>query len=357
MRITFVGAVPPIGGGIAQHGGNVVRALRSAGHLVDVWSWRAQYPSFLYSGASQIRDDVAPLPDARFNLRWWDPVGWLRAGRAARDSDLLVVPWITPAQGPALATITRAAGHRPEVIALVHNSRPHEGFPLVRPLTRLGLHRVDRVVAHAPQVISELAELGVARPGTATPHPPNVEVAPRTLPPPAPLRLAFLGFLRHYKGPDIAVEVLGRLRAAGGDVRLTIAGEAWEDPSSLEDLARQLGVADALEVDARYLADDELSDVIGNHHIVLLPYRSATQSGIVPLAQAGGRPVVATDVGGLADQITDGRDGRLVPAGDVEALAAAVRDVADDLEAYAERAAAASPTWHDVARAVTDRPG
>lgn len=351
MRIAFVGAVPPIGGGIAQNSGNLVLALRRAGHDVRVASWAAQYPHILFPGASQIREDVEPLEGATFSLRWWDPTGWARVGRRARAADLLVFPWVTPFQGPALSTVARAAGHM-TVVAMIHNSRPHEYVPFSEPLTRLGLRRAARFVAHAPQVLGELASLGLDQPGTVVPHPPNVSIEPCPMPPRGPLRLVFLGFVRHYKGVDLAIRTVARLRDCGVDARLTIAGEAWGNAGSLHHLARELRVEDRVDFDLRYVGDDEISTILGRHHVVVLPYRTATQSGIVPLAQAAGRPVVATEVGGLAAQVRDGITGRLVPVGDVPALAEAVREIATDLVVYGERSRSVAPTWDAVAAAI-----
>jgi hypothetical protein len=98
-RITYIGPVPPFRGGIAQHGARTVQALIDAGRPVEVLSWARQYPKALYPGRE--RDPAAkPFPGARFLLRWWDPVSWVRAGRRARRGDLMVFPWVTPVQAP-----------------------------------------------------------------------------------------------------------------------------------------------------------------------------------------------------------------------------------------------------------------
>src|SRR5688572_14631686 len=92
--ITFVGPVPPYGSGIAQHGGYLVTALRSRAD-VTVLSWHHQYPRLLFRHM-QRSASAQPYPGARFLLRWWDPVSWVRAGRIARRSDIVVFTWTTP---------------------------------------------------------------------------------------------------------------------------------------------------------------------------------------------------------------------------------------------------------------------
>jgi glycosyltransferase involved in cell wall biosynthesis len=112
-----------------------------------------------------------------------------------------------------------------------------------------------------------------------------------------------------------------------------------------------------VELDLRYVPDEELTDLLARHHLVVLPYRSATQSGIVPLAHAAGRPVVATAVGGLVESVRDGVDGVLVPPDDAAALADGLERAAVDLAALAAGAAAVSTSWDDVATAVLQAAG
>jgi glycosyltransferase involved in cell wall biosynthesis len=163
-----------------------------------------------------------------------------------------------------------------------------------------------------------------------------------------PLRLLCFGFVRDYKGFDIAVAALRRLHDRGVDARLTIAGEVWGDAAPWYQHARELGIT----LIPRYLTDAEVVDLVASHHLLVAPYRSATQSGPVSLAFGSGRPVVATSVGGLQEAVTDGVNGRLVPPGDVAALSDAIEEVSKDLEGYARGAGATRLTWSHVADAL-----
>lgn len=346
MRVLFVGPVPPLRGGIAQHGARLVEALR-ARHEVEVVTWSALYPRLLYRH-EQEDPRAAPLPGAQALLGWWDPLSWRRAGRLGRRAELVVLPWVTPFHWLAWRTIAGCAAPTP-VVAIVHNALPHEPLPLQRTLTRLGLARARGIVVHSRSVERELAEL-VASPTVLVAHPPNLALAPTPLPAAPPLALLFLGFVRPYKGLDVALDALALLRAQGRDVRLTVAGEFWEPLEGWRARVAALGLGEHVELCAGYQSDAEVRALLAAHHVLVAPYRSATQSGVVPLAHAAGRPAVASDVGGLAAQV--GAGGLVVPPEDPRALAQALARVADDLERYARAARAAAASWSDVADAL-----
>lgn len=351
LRLAYVGPVPPHAGGIAQHGARLVGALRAAGHVVTVESWRSQYPRLLHPDAHRRVASASPRA-TRARLRWYDPVGWVRVGRSLRDHDVVVVPWVTPLQAPALATVAWAS-HLP-VVAVVHNPLPHERQPLARPLARWFLGRVDGAVTHAAGSVEVLRHLGLRGRTAVVAHPPNVDLAPQPLPPRPPLRLLSFGFVRPYKGVDVLLDAVARLRRDGRDVRLTVAGRVWGDPGWVARRARALGIAAVVGIEDRYVADDELEGLFGRHHLVVAPYRSATQSGVVPLAASAARAVVATAVGGLTDQVVDGVTGVLVPPGDAGALAAGIAAAASRLDELGAAAHERTPTWRAVATCVAD---
>ncbi|GIU88838.1 MAG: glycosyl transferase [Acidimicrobiia bacterium] len=349
MRIGYVGPVPPHPGGIAHHGDRLVGVLRARGHDVTVVSWASQYPRRLYPGEA-VRVPPRDRAGTRFLLRWWDPLSWVRAGRAVRDRDLLVAPWVTPFHAPALLAVHLAA--RRPLVVVAHNALPHERMPFDVPLARLVFRRASRVVAHSRSVAREVERLAPGRPVTVTAMPPLIPVGPAPLPPRPPLRLLCLGIVRGYKGFDVAVDAVSRLLARGRDVELTIAGQLWHDAAVWRERVRDPKLRGRVRLDARYVPDDEVGGLLARHHLVLAPYRSATQSGVVPIALAAGRPVVASRVGGLAEAVADGESGVLVPPGDPEALADAVERAGSGLEALAAGTAAHRPSWEAVADAV-----
>lgn len=354
LRATFVGPVPPLRSGIAQHGGHLSGAMAESAD-VTVLSWQHQYPKWLFRRA-QVDADAVPHPTARFMLRWWDPTTWWRAGRIARGGDLLVFAWTTPFHALAYRVIMALARGVPTV-AVVHNAVPHERLPLQRPLTRWVVSRCTGIVVHARTIADEIAEMAGPIEAAVTPHPPNITVEPQPLPDRREMRLLFFGFVRHYKGVDVAIDAVALLNERGVRCRLTIAGELWDPVDTWHDMIADRGLTDLVELRTRYVPDTEVSAVLAEHHAVVLPYRTASQSGIAPLALAAGRPVIATRVGGLEEVVVDGVNGALADPGDASSLADAIQRCVDDLDAIAAKAADEPLSWNDTVAAVLKAAG
>jgi len=350
LRLAFFGPVPPLRGGIAQHSAQLVAALRARGHDVEVLSWAAQYPAVLYPGR-QHDPNALPFTGTRFTMRWWDPVTWWRAGRLARHADAILVTWVIPPQAVPYRVIRSGSGNRP-VIGVVHEPLPHEPTGRDRFLARRFLPKLAGALSHARSVTDAVNELAGPIPVATIPHPPNLPVQRTPLPPGPPWRLLFLGHLRPYKGLDVALGALRRLVDDGHDVRLHVAGNPWRPPEEWRERAEALGVTDHVHFRFGYVPDEEIDELLATHHLLVAPYTQAAQSGVIPLALAAGRPVVATDVGGLPEAVQDGVDGVITPANDPAAFAAGVARALADLPRLADGAAHSATSWDDVAAAV-----
>ena len=349
MRITFVGPVPPLLGGIAHHSARLIDALRDQGDEVQVISWRAQYPRLLYRGA-QTDNSVPPFPGALFILRWWSAASWLRARKLARSSDLLVFPYVTP----FLAIPQWCIGFGPRRVAVVvHNALPHERMPLEKSLARLAMRGSELLLTHGQGVADDLRGLGISADIEIVGMPPTLEMQPSPMPVQPPLKLLFFGFVRPYKGLRVAIASVALLIDDGFDVRLTVVGDFWDAVEQYTAQIMDLGIEDRVHVKAGYVTDDELRQELAEHHIVVAPYLEDSLSGVVPLAFAAGRPVVSTLVRGVSEQVNDGVSGVLVTPGDPVALARGVITASERLSELAAGATASSTTWVSVAHALT----
>lgn len=132
-------------------------------------------------------------------------------------------------------------------------------------------------------------------------------------------RIAFVGRINKYKGLHVLLEAFGNVRNKLPGLKLLIAGNG--DVSEYQNQFTTLGKS--LELDIRWIADEEFDEIISKADLVVLPYLDASQSGIIPLAFAFGKPVIASNVGGIPAQVPQGT-GILVPAGDVIALENAI---------------------------------
>ena len=214
-------------------------------------------------------------------------------------------------------------------------------------LWRRLLGRFERVVVHSESGRDVLAGVGV--------DPKRLRVVPHPVFPSDPRRtddgrtVLCFGVIRPYKGLGDAIEAVRQV----GDARLLVAG----DP--LEPLDRYRTAAAGLDVEWRlgYLSPEDVDRAFGDATIALFPYKpELDQSGALLRALGAGVPAVAYDVGGVGEPVRRFGAGRVVPAGDVEALAAAVRELLGDPAALEEARAGATRareelTWDAAARA------
>jgi glycosyltransferase involved in cell wall biosynthesis len=226
-------------------------------------------------------------------------------------------------------------------------------MPFDAPLAKWVLSHASIVVTHAEAVARSVHEVvGSSIETKVVPMPATLSVAPSALPSRPPLKLLCFGYVRRYKGFDLAVEAVKLLLERGHDVSLTIAGSVWEERDEWPIRVADPKLHGRVRLIDEYLPDTEVGRLLTEHHVVVLPYRSGTQSAVVPVAFAAGRPVVGTSVGGLAEAVRDGKSGRLVPIDDSVALADAIADVEMSLDRYAAAAAQTLWNWTDVANAL-----
>ncbi len=358
MRISIAGIAWPLRGGIAQYTAILARELARK-HEVELVSYTRQYPSFLFPGRSQIDTSEDPF---RFPaVPMIDSIGprsWFRAGsRIARfRPDGLLYKYWMPFFAPSLGTIARRAkagtgGGRPRTVMIVDNLIPHEPRPFDLALTRWLMRATDAYIVQSGAVREDLLRLEPKARFLEVPHPvynlfgepvPKKEARRALgLDPERPL-LLFFGFVRAYKGLDLLIEalpeVIARWRDSGppGDgppPRLLVLGEFYEGREQTAALTARLGLTESVTLEDKYVPDERVGLYFSAADVVVLPYRSATQSGIVQIAYQLERPVICTNVGGLSEVVLDGRTGIVVPPGDPHALAGAVlRYYRDELE-------------------------
>lgn len=235
----------------------------------------------------------------------------------------------------AVAPGLRRTGSR-YVLAL-HDALPHPGeeSALRAWMLRRELAAADGVIALSEHVRRQLTETG-RHPADRTwvlPH--GVfsfgPATARRLEPGRPIRLCFFGRLLPYKGLDILIDAYDLLRRRYGDgVTLTVAGSGDPGP-----VAGRLAQTPGVRLVNRWIAEEEIPGVLADADIVMLTYREASQSGVIPTAYGMGLPVAATPVGGLTEQVVDGGTGRLAAAVTAEAAAEAAAALIDDPTGYA----------------------
>jgi len=340
MRWALVGPLHPYRGGIAHYGALLARELAGADE-VAAFNYRRLYPGLLFPGRTQYDASASPfaLPAPRL-LDSLDPLSWRRTALAiaAAAPDAVLCHWWQPFFGPALGGVLGGLARRAPAcrrVLLCHNVLPHERSRLDLLFARRAFARAEGFLVHSE---SDAAALRALLPGARLrvhPHP-SYDAFAAEAPTPAAARAAlgiapgvrvllFFGYVRAYKGLDLALRALAQLRDEDPALTLLVVGEFYEPRARTEALIEELGLRHRVRIVDRYVPNEEVARYFQAADLVLQPYRSATQSGIAQIALACGRPVLATRVGGLPEQIEDGVSGLLVPPEAPAALAAAIR--------------------------------
>jgi glycosyltransferase involved in cell wall biosynthesis len=249
--------------------------------------------------------------------------------------------------GPFIFPALRRQGQR--ILLAVHDALPHPGdsLPFWRQHFRFELAATDGIVVMS-DTVAELMATVYRSPAERTffmplPAPDFAYQVPRKAPIGRPWRLTFFGRIRDYKGLDLLAEAFAHLHSRF-NVTLRIVGEG--QVAALDALASLPGVT----VQQGWVPEANIATVFESTDVIVLPYREASQSGILVSALAHGVPIVATPVGGLREQVISGQTGLLAPAATGSALAEALASLLSDPELYAHCSAgalsAAAGTYH-----------
>lgn len=313
-RIVLIGPVFPFRGGIAQHTTLLKKALGEKVDLCTI-SFKRLYPKWLYPGSSDTETDSggAVEPGVHYQIDSLNPFTWRRAASEAIAfrPDAVIIPWWTIFWVFCFRYLAgRFQRARIPVIFQCHNVIEHESAPWRVFLARLAFKRADRFLLHTRQDEKNLRQLLPDARICRHPLPLFLQFPPpqKQLPRRAALELLFFGLVRPYKGVDLLIDAL-HLARLPSDFHLTIAGEFWQDKEELLQRIAEYSLRDRVEIIDRYLSEQETADIFARADLVVLPYRSATGSGVAPLAYHYGKPVLVTPVGGLPEVVIDGESG------------------------------------------------
>ncbi|MBD5483921.1 MAG: glycosyltransferase [Lachnospiraceae bacterium] len=334
-KIVLIGPVYPYKGGISHYTGLMYRELAKR-HDVEMISYKMQYPKVLFHKEQRDYDnDSFKIADAEYMLHTANPFNIIRTARHIRRQrpDLVMIQWWHPYFAPCYFLLTHFMG-RQKIVFICHNVFPHERFPMDRYLTKLALKRGDHYIVHAREEAGELEKIKENPDYVVTPHPTynafrfegmsKAQARERLHVKQDEHVLLFFGYVREYKGLKYLLQAMSAILREDSKVRLLVVGEFGSDREDYQALIDESGVGGHVNVVDSYTPDREVEKYFAAADLVVLPYISATQSGIVQIAYGFTKPVIVTEVGGLPDVVEDGRTGYVVEPKKPEAIAEAV---------------------------------
>ena len=320
LKIAIVGPAHPYRGGLASIMETMAREYQSRGYEVHILTFTLQYPSLLFPGKSQTVDTPPPADlDIRRRVSTINPFSWWSVGRelCKMRPDIVLMKYWTPFMAPCFGTIARLArrNKHTKVICQIDNVEPHEHHITDRPFNRYYLRSVDGFVYMSEQVHEELKAYTSA-PMRFSPHPmfehfgtrvERNEACAKLGIDPAERYALFFGLIRDYKGLDTLLDAWSEFRQKG--IKLLVAGEFYASRDKYIDLIKRLKLEDDIVLHDHFVPDGEVKNYFSASDCVVLPYKTATQSGVTQIAYNFRVPIIVTNVGGLGEIVPDGRVG------------------------------------------------
>ncbi len=312
MRIALLSSFYPLRGGISQFNASLFAELGKC-HDIKAFTFSRQYPSLLFPGKTQYvtPEDEAVKVEADAVLDTANPFTWVSTARKIRNwkPDLLVMKYWMSWFAPSLGYVARHCGCKSVVV--LDNVIPHEPHWFDRPLTNYFLKGCSGFVSMSESVEKDLMSFRKDAPHILLPHPlyahfgeklPREEAARKLGLDPSLKTLLFFGLIRDYKGLDILLEAF---RDLPDDYQLLVAGESYGPFDKYRAIIDSLPGKERVHVFEGYVKDSLVKYYFSAADLAVLPYRSATQSGIGSIACNFSVPMLVTDVGGLKATIGD----------------------------------------------------
>lgn len=326
MKIVIVGTAYPYRGGLAAFNERLAQEFVREGHEVEMVTFTLQYPSFLFPGKTQYttEPDHSGLTIFR-RINSCNPCNWVKVGREINKKrpDMVIFCYWMSFMAPCMGAIARRIKNpNTRKVALVHNMIPHEKTILDKLFPAYFVKSMDAFIALSESVVRDIATFDKKnKPKTFSPHPIydhygellDKTGAKQLLNLDAETHyVLFFGFIRGYKGLDLLLDAFADTRLRDLNVKLLVAGEFYGDSKPYLDQIEKHHIQDRVVLCTDYIPDSEVNRYFSACDMVAQPYKTATQSGVTQIAFHFEKPMLVTNVGGLAEIVPNGKIGYVV---------------------------------------------
>lgn len=334
MKIAILSCFYPYRGGISQFNACLLEELGKR-HTVKAFNFKRQYPNLLFPGKTQYvtpEDNAVPV-QAEALLDTANPFSYISTAKAIRNwgPDLLVMRYWMSYFAPSLGYVARHMNGNCKIISILDNVIPHEPRFFDRPFTRYFLKPHNGYIVLCDAVKNDLLSFMPRARYLNIPHPLyshfgrklEREEAEKTIGIQKNKKnILFFGLIREYKGLDILIEAFSKLDSS---YQLIIAGEPYGSFEKYRKLIDESPLKDNIYLTTHYIPDSRVGIYFSAADVCVLPYRSATQSGVSSVAYHFEVPMITTAAGGLKETIGDRGTGMIVDRPDPDAVASAIR--------------------------------
>lgn len=343
-KIIAISPAYPYRGGQALVEAYLYKTLSESGYDFQTVSYKLLYPSVFFPGTTQF-DTSKTVPFEHSEkifriLNSINPFTWWRAYRHIKKQkpSAVIIVWWMPFFGPCLGFLARKIKKSlkdTKVIFLVENYVSHENRPFDRFFTRHTLKRADVLICESSfikeQIVTDFPEKQIFQTTlsvyscynsnryTKASAREKLNITDKNV-------VLFFGLIRPYKGLDKLIETFPEILKTQPDTTLLIVGECYEDIDKYHKLIEQYDLKKNTLLIDKFIPNEEVELFFKASDLIVMPYYSGTQSGILMVAYAFGIPVVVTNVGGIAELVNE-KTGTVVKDNSVSNLAPAILNV------------------------------
>lgn len=337
MKFAFLGPVWPWRGGIAQFISLMGAELQKQ-HQVKNFTFISQYPKLIFPGKEQLDSSSEHIEiEAERVLTPYNPLTWGKSTKKiiAWQPDTLILKYWIPFFAPAFGYIIRKIKKHSNinVSVVIDNINFHEKWFAGDLLTKYALGKADSLVCMSHSVYNDAKKLFPKSNIISSFHPvydcydngkysrdqvrSDLKVTDKKV-------LLFFGYIKAYKGLDLLIKAIPKILKLLPEAHLLIVGEIYGDDSLYLDLIKETGIGKQVTFIRKFVPNEEVEKYFKASDLLVLPYKTATQSGVAQIGYAMDIGSVCTPVGGLPEIVIDGKTGIVAKSTSTDAIAEAV---------------------------------
>lgn len=335
-KIAVIGPAYPYRGGNALFVSYLFDVLKSD-FDVKIFNYKLLYPSILFPGTTQQDKSnyVIKKADSERIINSINPFNWFKSAKKIDEfnPDLIIFDWWNPFFGPSHFVISNnlKKKYKNKILFITENVISHEGRFVDKFLTKLGIKNADKFLVLSDMVEKSLKEYSG-----------NKKIYKSSLPvydcyntgdieditklkselgfSQSDRIILFFGYVRKYKGLNILLDAMPELIKYDKNIKLLIVGEFYDNADKYYKQIDDLNINENVKVIQKFVPNEDVGIYYNVSELVVLPYLEATQSGVLNIAYGFNKPVVVTDVGGLSEDVDEGKTGFVVKSGDIKSL-------------------------------------
>ena len=345
-KVIIIGPAFPFRGGIANFNNALAQEYHNRGDQVTLYSFTLQYPGFLFPGTTQYESGEAPKNlKIKTLINSVNPFNWINVARKinTENPDYVIIRYWLPFMAPCLGTIGRLLNKKIKILAITDNVIPHEKRIGDTLFTRYFLKSCDAFLSLSASVLDDLSKFTNTTCKKFIPHPIYNLFGDKITKAKAlenlglnseDKHLLFFGFVRKYKGLDLMLKAMADSRIKAMGIKLIIAGEFYDDKTEYTDMITNLGIEDNIIMKSDFIPAEKVKDYFCAADMITQTYRTATQSGVTQIAYSFDRPMLVTDVGGLAEIVPNNKVGYVTSQNPTEIADAIIDFYTNNKEEY-----------------------